>query len=242
MWVTGPSEGWSVQLRNYQEDVVLKAIEIALKGRPELAGDPAVVNDVAAYALNRLPPRYIMSERGFTRLAAEHFDDESLGGMVSILMLVNEGVALVEKRRPAGGGVPVVKLLSIEEQVMPMHTMPQVFGKVISAETGTPVHGAQVLLLINGAPAEAARAGWPNPCTVVHGANGYYSFWPAPKRCPDEHAEFRLTVKVEHPDYLPARAETTVTTGCVFSLQEPFQADAIVHVEPVLLHRRVEAG
>ena len=227
-----------MQLRNYQEDVVLKAIQIALEGRPELAADPAVINDVAAYALNRLPPRYIMSERGFTRLAAEHFDDESLGSMVGILMLVNEGISLVERRRPPAGAVAAPKPLSVEEQVMPMHTMPQVFGKVVSRETGAPVHGAEVLLLVNGVQAEEARAGWPNPCTVVGGANGYYSFWPAPVRCADDTAEFLLEVQVTHPDYLPERAQTTIATGCVFTLQDQFQADAIVNFDPVVLTLR----
>ena len=231
-------EGWSVQLRNYQEDVVLKAIQIALEGRPELAADSAVINDVAAYALNRLPPRYIVSERGFTRLAAEHFDDESLGSMVGILMLVNEGISLVERRRPAVGGIAAAKTLSVEEQVMPMHTMPQVFGKIVSSETGAPVHGAEVLLLVNGARAEEARAGWPNPCTVVPGANGYYSFWPAPVRCAEDTAEFLLEVQVQHPDYRPERATTTIATGCVFTLQDQYQADTIVNLDPVVLKPR----
>lgn len=227
-----------MQLKNYQEDIVLKAIDIALEERPELQDDPAAVNDVAAYVLNRLPPRYIMSERGFTRLAAEHLDENSgsLGSMIGILVLVNQGIDVVTRRRKprsAEGGRPI----SVEEQLSPVHNLPQVFGKVIDAETGAAVHGASVRLSIDGQTAVPAESGWPNPFVTQRSTNGYYSFWPAPVRNNSEIQSFTLSLDVDHPDYQPARVEKLITTCCEFSLQEKIISDGILSLDPVALKR-----
>ena len=48
------------------------AIDIVLEDEPELRADEGFIYDVAAYVLNRIPPRYLMSERGFLRHAVEH--------------------------------------------------------------------------------------------------------------------------------------------------------------------------
>ncbi|MFW5745893.1 MAG: late competence development ComFB family protein, partial [Spirochaetota bacterium] len=92
-----------MRLKNYQEDVVFRAIEIALEDQQDLLSDEAFVNDVAAYVLNRVPPRYVMSERGFLRLALEHTDeadqDRSLANVIELMMLVNRGVDIVGSRR-----------------------------------------------------------------------------------------------------------------------------------------------
>ena len=97
-----------MQLKNYQEDLVLHVIQIALEEHPEITADEAFIHDVASYALNRLPPRYIQSERGFTRLALSHAcDSESggeLAGMIEMLLLVNRAIDIVRNRREAGGG------------------------------------------------------------------------------------------------------------------------------------------
>ena len=92
-----------MKLKNYQEDVVLRAIEIALEDSPDLLNDEVFVNDVAAYVLNRIPPRYVMSERGFLRMALEHADEEnqdkSLANVIELMILVNQGLDLVRSRR-----------------------------------------------------------------------------------------------------------------------------------------------
>lgn len=225
-----------MQLKNYQEDIVLKAIDIALEERPELQSDSAVVNDVAAYVLNRLPPRYIMSERGFTRLAAEHLDENSssLGSMIGILVLVNQGIDLVmRRRRPLSdeGGRPI----SVEEQLSPVHNLPQIFGKVVDEVSGAAVHGASVRLSIDGRTATPAEPGWPNPFVTQRSTNGYYSFWPAPVRDNSEIQTFTLSLDVDHPEYQPARIEKLVTTCCEFTLQEKIVSDGILNLDPIAL-------
>ena len=228
-----------MQLKNYQEDIVLKAIDIALEERPKLRDDPSVINDVAAYVLNRVPPRYIMSERGFTRLAAEQLDENNnnaFGSMIGILVLVNEGIELVERRRKPFASNSV-QALSVDDEVIAVHNLPQVFGKVVDAESGAAVDGAAVRLSIDGRPADPAQPGWPNPFVTQHNTNGYYSFWPAAVRDDSETHTFALSIDVDHPAYQPARIETPITTCCEFALQDNIVSDGILNLDPIALKR-----
>ena len=52
-----------MKLKNYQEDIVLHVIDIMLEDNPEIEADETLISDVAAYVLNRIPAKYIMSER-----------------------------------------------------------------------------------------------------------------------------------------------------------------------------------
>jgi hypothetical protein len=92
-----------MKLKNYQEDIVLHVIDIILEDHPEIEADETLISDVAAYVLNRIPAKYIMSERGFTRLAsqqlAEDDDENSLLDLVQLMMLVSKGMELVKSRR-----------------------------------------------------------------------------------------------------------------------------------------------
>ena len=92
-----------MQLKNYQEDIVQHIIDIMLEDQPEIEADETFINDVAAYVLNRIPPKYIMSERGFTRLAAleliDDEDDNNLLNLVQLMMFVSKGMETVKDRR-----------------------------------------------------------------------------------------------------------------------------------------------
>ena len=99
-------EAKAMDLKNYQEDLVLHVARIVLEDRPDVKESEGLLLDVAAYTLNRLPPRYILSERGFTRLAADHYvegdNGDSLAGMVEVLLLVNKAVdTIAGRRKPA---------------------------------------------------------------------------------------------------------------------------------------------
>ena len=83
-----------MKLKNYQEDIVLNMIRIVAADRAGVELTDALAHDVAAYTLNRVPSKYIMSERGFTRMASEHWIDEGEGSdglpnLVELMLLVN---------------------------------------------------------------------------------------------------------------------------------------------------------
>ncbi|MBU8913747.1 MAG: late competence development ComFB family protein, partial [Spirochaetales bacterium] len=126
-----------MKLKNYQEDVVLRAIDIALEDQPELVSDPAFVNDVAAYVLNRVPPRYVMSERGFLRLTVEQLEEgngnQSLANIIELMILVNRGIEIVRSRRPSSASVASSgsDAPGPEEPNEFVHNYPQFIGRVV---------------------------------------------------------------------------------------------------------------
>jgi hypothetical protein len=50
-----------MRLKNYNEDLVLETVKIVLRDRPDIRASRSFMLDVAAYALNRVPPKYITS-------------------------------------------------------------------------------------------------------------------------------------------------------------------------------------
>jgi competence protein ComFB len=61
-----------LQLSNFMEDAVKNALEEMLRTEPYRSSgfDEKMKLDIMAYALNRLPPKYVVSEKGhlFTRV------------------------------------------------------------------------------------------------------------------------------------------------------------------------------
>ena len=188
----------SMELKNYQEDLVLHIARIVLEDRPDVTKSDGLLLDVAAYALNRLPPRYILSERGFTRLAADHYvegdNGDGLAGMVEVLLLVNKAVdTITGRRKPAEGP----KTEGEEERTLLgyWHNLPYLIGRV--ADRGRAVVGASVTLYVNDKPASpAAEAGWTNPYLTNAATRGFYSFLPKPTRSRSQTRRFRVRLSL----------------------------------------------
>ncbi|HKJ85022.1 MAG TPA: late competence development ComFB family protein [Spirochaetia bacterium] len=231
-----------MKLKNYQEDVVLRAIEIALEDQPELLSDESFVNDVAAYVLNRIPPRYVMSERGFLRLALEHLDDSehdrSLANVIELMLLVNRGVELVGSRRSE----PSVSREAVRDEglaadpgVEYLHNYPQIIGKVVDAETGEPVSGARVMMHVDGDLVPPAANGWQNPCVTQEQTRGHFSFWPRSTRSVEQELSAEVLFTVEHPDYAEFRSVSRIRTEGEFGPQQTIRGDKIVSLAPFAL-------
>jgi len=234
-----------MELKNYQEDLVLHIAEIVLEDRPDVKKSGGLLLDVAAYALNRLPPRYILSERGFTRLAADHYVDgdngDGLAGLVEVLLLVNKAVdTIAGRRKPTAGGAAAGE----EERTLLgyWHNLPYLIGRV--ADRGRAVVGASVTLYLNGKPAlPAAEAGWTNPYLTNAATRGFYSFLPKSTRSRSRTRRFRLRLTFQHPDFLEASLERTVQTEGEFSALGRIDSDRILNLGTVSLHpRRRKSG
>jgi competence protein ComFB len=227
-----------MELKNYQEDLVLHVAEIVLNDRPDVRKSDGLLMDVAAYTLNRLPPRYILSERGFTRLAADHYGEngDSLAGLVEVLLLVNKAVDTIAGRRkpaaapkPAGAGDGA--LLSY------WHNLPYMIGRV--ADRGRPVIGAVVTLQVNGKPADpATESGWTNPYQTNAATRGFFSFLPKAVQAKALHRQFRLRLTCAHPDYREATLERTIRTQGEYSPLSRIEGDHILNLGTVSLSPR----
>ena len=227
-----------MKLKNYQEDLVLYVADIVIKDRPDVEADKDLLHDVAAYTLNRLPPRYIMSERGFTRLAADHFVDsdneDGLASLVEVLILVNKAVDTVKSRRKIEKPQKDAELPP-EEEVPDIrkywHNLPYLIGRLLDKKTKKPVLDASVRVTIDGRLAKPAERGWLNPYRTNAGTKGFYSFLPKPIRSRSKNKAYTLELSIEHRDYQPMKVERKIETAGELSTYQFIRSDQILNLE-----------
>ena len=127
-------------------------------------------NDIIAYVLNRIAPRYVTSERGIihsridTRLKIQNQTD--------ILFLTYESIDLFLKRRETEQG-------STAPADTKTNLLPYLIGEVLEETTLSIIPELKVTLLYGTSPAVLMDEGWKNPYTITKATRGYYHFWPA---------------------------------------------------------------
>ena len=225
-----------MKLVNYQEDLVLHIAEIVLQDRPDVELSHELLLDTAAYALNRLPPRYIVSERGFTRLMADNMFDEDggakLGNLVELLFLINNAVDVVKKRRSAPSQ-PESEAGDGEEDdhIEPhWHNIPYLIGRVIDGEKKQPISDVQITLLVDGEKIGQAGSGWTNPYTTSGAAQGFYSFLPEPIHSEERKRKFSLRILFEGAGYESEEIERVVKTHGELAARRDFRNDGFINL------------
>ena len=234
-----------MKLKNYQEDVVLRAIDIALEDQPDLISDTAFVNDVAAYVLNRIPPRYVMSERGFLRLTVEQLEEgngkRSLANIIELMILVNRGIEIVQSRRPASGSAAAGdEKAPVEEHNVFVHNYPQFIGRVVDDESDEPIYGAVVSLHMDGDLVPPAEPGWSNPYRTHPQTKAFFSFWPHAAKSEHEAAICQILFSVEHPDYESIAHTESITTKGAFERTTAIYGEEVVNIGTLRLKRRAQ--
>jgi len=226
-----------MKLKNYQEDLVLYVADIVIKDRPDIEAGENLLHDVAAYTLNRLPPRYILSERGFTRLAADHWveadSEDGFASLVEVLILVNKAIDIIKSRRKPREAAAEVR--SMGEEDLPdvrkhWHNLPYLIGRVLDKNTKRPVLDASVRVSIDGKLAEPAEQGWLNPYRTNAGTKGFYSFLPKPIRSRSKNKKFVLELTIEHPNYKAVKVEQTVDTAGELTTYQFIRSDQILNL------------
>jgi competence protein ComFB len=227
-----------MKLKNYQEDLVLYVADIVIKDRPDVVADKDLLHDVAAYTLNRLPPRYIMSERGFTRLAVDHLVDtdneDGLASLVEVLILVNKAIDTVKSRRKAEKPARATERppeMEVPDVRKYWHNLPYLIGRVLDKKTKEPVMDANVHVIIDGQLAEPAERGWLNPYCTNAGTKGFYSFLPKPILSRSKTKAFTLQLSIQHQRYKPAKVEQKIETVGELTTYQFIRSDQILNLE-----------
>jgi len=246
-----------MQLKNYQEEIVRAVIPLALEEHPELRTDEAFLHDVAAYVLNRLPPRYIMSERGLTRIAAENWlldpdeeprrkrdpRDPALVGMVQVLLLVNRAIQVVGSRRRAPSPEKRQSARRSRRGEIDLgegfwHNFPQIIGRVVDSRGGSPLPGVSVSMSSRRLGQLESEPGWSNPCATNEATRGYFSLWPRALRDEASVRTFTLSFSFEHPEYETATREYRFRSrGSIISDGE-LRLDRVINLGSQAMKRR----
>ena len=86
-----------MSVKNIMEDVVFSAVDRVLKEEGAFKDMSKHKNDITAYVLNRVPPKYVTSERGVlhSKLESRFFVQQK----TDIFLLIHEAVDIIGSRR-----------------------------------------------------------------------------------------------------------------------------------------------
>jgi len=236
-----------MRLKNYNEDLVLETVKIVLKDRADIHPSRSFILDVAAYALNRVPPKYITSERGFTREFVQGGngngeDGEKLLNVIELIALINRAVDVVARRRSSSAplrSAPRPAAGSDDESLhlTYFYNMPHIFGRVVDAGNRAPIIAAEATLWVNGSVAVPAESGWRNPYTTNEHTKGYFSFWPQVEMGDTDSLRVELRIAFSHESYRPLTFKKTVKVAGEFFVQDYIRGDKLLDIGTLTLER-----
>lgn len=178
--------------KNIMEDIVAASVDELLEKSDRLKDLTEYRNNIIAYVLNRIQPRYVTSERGIihSRLESRFIFQQK----ADILMLIHEAAELISSRRVSPKKDKPTK---VESQDI---FFPHVMGEVLEETTFSVISGVSVSLLLNGKPAKMIDENWNNPYNTAKATNGYYHFWPDfDSESMDENSQYNFTLEFSHP-------------------------------------------
>jgi competence protein ComFB len=161
-----------MSIRNLMEDITRVAVEEVLKKDNELTQINSNVDDIAAYVLNRVSPKYVTSERGIlhgklqARLATQQKTD--------IFMLIYEAIEVIKKRRNKD-----VKSGHTEFADSASKRFPHIIGQVLEETTFSVISDIDINLYFGKTKCDMVDSDWKNPYITNKATMGYYHFWPA---------------------------------------------------------------
>lgn len=235
-----------MRLKNYNEDLVLDTVKIVLKDRKDLKPTRSFILDVAAYVLNRIPPKYITSERGFTREFIQPEggcgeDGERLFTIIELITLVNRAIEVVARRRRDHEPRAAARAAFTEPlEDVPLHltyfyNMPHIFGRIVDAGDGRPVIAAEATLWVNDNVSVPAEPGWRNPYLTNEQTKGYFSFWPQAEMGESECLRVELRIGFDHREYRPFSFKKNVKVPGEFFVHDYIRGDKLLDIGTLTL-------
>ncbi len=180
-------------LKNYMEEYVSNVVDSVLQKEKIDLGEKGRL-DIIAYVLNRVKPKYTVSQRGQIHIINNL--KESLNERVNIVKLVFEALNIVLKRR-TGEREDVDFSISFDH-TLDYFVFPAFIGAVYDDQLN-PLEGSEITLYIDGKKAEMITQNWQNPVKLSLASHGYYSFLPMPIPGSGERT-FDIKIVIEYND------------------------------------------
>ena len=201
-----------MNLHNIMEEEVIKKVEESYSDEKIIGTYSNICSceqcklDTTAYVLNRIKPRYIISERGIVHAVAEQ--GSQLDADIKILII--EAMQKVHNLRRSSHTKTKKTTNFTHETVF---NFPIFSGLVLDGSTFEPIKNAVVTLKIENDIVGMFDNTWQNPYKITDATNGTFAFWAesVTAKTVNQTKEFYFSVIVE--------AENYETTRYAFSLE-----------------------
>ncbi len=214
-------------IRNLMEDVVSSVVgELLAKQKEELPHADMYWDDIIAYVLNRIPPKYITSERGILH---DRIDALSAVQQRSdILFLAHEAIGFIKGRRTSNNHA------DYDAIARKSLFFPHVLGEVVEETTFTSIPDVEVTLMRKGKKAAMIDESWKNPYVTHRATKGFYHFWPDfdEEGMPRE-GTVGFTLIFSHPKFTKIEVDFEVPVVETFTLNKS-------HVVPITLMKTLD--
>ncbi|MBN1500361.1 MAG: late competence development ComFB family protein [Spirochaetes bacterium] len=181
-------------IKNMIEDIVSSTIEEVLDKNEDFDNLKSSFQEIMAFVLNRIPPKYVTSERGILHTEIDSkfmFQQKS-----DILFLIYEAIDVIKNRRETA--------IAAEKSDDKGHKLyfPHLIGQVVEESTFSPVSEVKISLLNKGNPVKMMDESWKNPYVTNKSTKGYYHFWPIfDENCEIEKNSVVFEITFEHADF-----------------------------------------
>ena len=156
--------------------------------------------DTACFVLNRIPPKYVISNRGVARVERKSFEYQQQEA--DIIAMIYDGLKRVNhNQRPNANHQS--KVSTNPPLNTPSFNIPTIIGNLYNGINFEPMSDVMVELRRNGELVRMKDGNWQNPYHLVANTHGTFTFWPAsiPAAEPDTHELFEYTIRVIVPEF-----------------------------------------
>jgi len=194
--------------------------------------------DIICYALNRLQPHYIVSNRGVSRVQWETIERQQQ--IADITSLIHEGFRQVHhNQRPNFAHFPGESGAG-GDKALPVFNIPVIMGRLFNGNNFAPISDVYVELLYNSELVIMKDANWQNPFRIVPNTEGAFSFWPVAVKADalDEPRVFEYTLRVAAPEletlnhFFKVPVTSEVQAASSFSLKRTFKLSYLYMFPP----------
>ncbi|MDR2258436.1 MAG: late competence development ComFB family protein [Treponema sp.] len=196
-----------MEIHNTTEDIVVAKVEtifdsIVKDGNPEnLCLCPQCRMDTICYVLNRVEPRYIISNRGVARIEQDGFQRQQKDA--DITALVYEGLKRVNHNQRPNVSHNGNASSTASVSTTPVYNIPTIVGRLFNGLNFAPMSNIKIELHRGGDLVPMKDNNWQNPYNLVPNTEGTFTFWPNP--IPAEgtnlHKIFEYSLKIEAPEF-----------------------------------------
>jgi competence protein ComFB len=228
-----------MEIHNTTEDIVFSTIDeicasIGKQGNPDnLCLCDQCRIDAACFVLNRIPPHYIVSNRGAARIGQAPISQQQK--QADVVFMVFEALKRVShNQRPNfdHGNAP-----GNETQRGPVFNIPTIIGRVFDGANFSPLAGITVELWREGELVKMKNHNWQNPYTLVENTQGTFTFWPeaVPSDAVTVRKIFEYSIKIEAEGFETIHHFFSIPVGSEAGNAESFSMDRTFNLPDLYL-------